>query len=336
MAPVPEVAHRRVFVAGHRGLVGSAIVRALEHDPSVTLFLRDRSELDLTDAARVRDFFDAERPDAVFLAAAKVGGIQANASAPWDFLFDNLLIETSVLGAALASGTDRVIFLGSSCIYPKLAPQPIRERDLLEGPLEATNEAYAIAKIAGVKLVDAANAQHGTRWVSLMPTNLYGPGDNFDLESSHVLPALIRKFHEGKLRTEFGDNGAVTLWGDGSPRRELLHVDDLARAAVSFLDTTHTGLYNVGYGSDVTVRELAAIVAHVVGYRGEVRWDVTHPNGTPRKLLDSSRIRSTGWIPVIDLETGIRETYQWFLDQGASGAVPPELREPLIAQPPVV
>lgn len=336
MTRPPDSAPRRVFVAGHRGLVGSAIVRALEHDPSVTLLLRTRAELDLADAARVREFFEAERPDTVFLAAARVGGIQANASAPWDFLYDNLLIETSVLGAALATATHRVIFLGSSCIYPRLAPQPIREEFLLGGPLEPTNEAYAIAKIAGVKLVNAANIQHGTRWVSLMPTNLYGPGDNFDLESSHVLPALIRKFHEAKLQEERGGDGAVVLWGDGTPRRELLHVDDLAQVAVSFMDSTYTGLFNVGYGSDVTIRELAEIVAHVVGYRSKVRWDVTRPNGTPRKLLDSSKIRATGWAPEIDLKTGIRSTYQWFLAREAAGAAAIEFTTAamLATQPP--
>lgn len=315
----PDGARRRVFVAGHRGLVGSAIVRALWDDPSVELLLRDRATLDLTDAPAVEELFATQRPDVVVLAAAKVGGIQANASAPWDFLYQNLLIETSVLGAAVKYATPRVIFLGSSCIYPQLAPQPIREEYLLTGALEPTNEAYAIAKIAGVKMVDAANAQRGMRWISLMPTNLYGPGDNFDLESSHVLPALIRKFHEAKLSAAAGANASVVLWGDGTPRRELLHVDDLAQAVVSLMDTEYTGLYNVGYGSDATIRELAAIVARVVGYGGEVRWDITRPNGTPRKLLDSSRILATGWRPSIDLHSGIRSTYEWFMRHDPQG-----------------
>jgi GDP-L-fucose synthase len=300
----------RVFVAGHKGLVGSAIVRALQGEEGVTILQRDRQSLDLAQGAAVRQFLADERPDVVFLAAAKVGGIHANATAPWDFLYDNLRIETSVLGAALEYRIPRVIFFGSSCIYPKLAPQPMREEYLLTGTLEPTNEPYAIAKIAGLKLVEAANRQYGTQWVSLMPTNLYGPNDNFDLERSHVLPALIRRFHEAKLTNA----PSVTLWGDGTPYREFLHVDDLARAAISFMRNDMTGLYNVGYGSDITIRDLAKLIADIVEYTGEIAWDTTRPNGTPRKLLDSSRIQATGWRPTIELAAGIRATYEWFLE----------------------
>ncbi len=284
----------------------------------MTLVVRDRASLDLCDARAVRAFFEDQRPDVVVLAAARVGGIQANASKPWDFLYENLLIECSALGAALADRTRRVIFLGSSCIYPRLAPQPIREDYLLGGPLERTNEAYAVAKIAGVKLVEAAVAQYGLSWVSLMPTNLYGPRDNFDLESSHVLPALIRKFHDAKVSAEAGCPSPVVVWGNGTPRREFLHVDDLAHAVAAFIGSDHTGVYNIGYGTDVTIRDLAEMVGHVVGYSGEIRWDTTRANGTPQKLLDSSKVRSTGWTPRIDLESGIRATYRWFLANEAT------------------
>ena len=308
-----------IFVAGHRGLVGSALVRALAASGAPAAITRTRAELDLRDQAAVMKFFRDERPALVFLAAAKVGGILANNIYRWDFLFENLQIETNVLGAALEAGVEQLVFLGSSCIYPKLAPQPIREDYLLTGLLEPTNEPYAIAKIAGVKLVDAANSQHGRRWVSLMPTNLYGPGDNFDLQGSHVLPAMIRKFHEAKLRLEQGLDASVNLWGTGTVRREFLHVDDVALAALRAVDAELTGLFNVGYGDDVTIIELSELIAGVVGYVGPVTWDTTRPDGTPRKLLDSTRMRATGWRPQILLEAGIASTYAWYRDSVGSG-----------------
>lgn len=303
-----------VFVAGHRGLVGSAIMRALANRGYATPIVRTRAELDLRSQADVARFFRSERPSVVFLAAARVGGIMANEAYKWDFLFENLQIELNVLGAAIETGVTRLVFLGSSCIYPKLAPQPIREEYLLTGSLEPTNEPYAIAKIAGVKLVEAANMQYGRNWVSLMPTNLYGPGDNFDLLSSHVLPAMIRKFHDAKLATTSGAPSGVTLWGSGNVRREFLHVDDLARAVVHVGLSDTSGLINVGYGSDVTIRELATLVAGVVGFAGPVEWDISKPDGTPQKLLDSTRILRTGWSPTIALESGIENTYAWYRD----------------------
>lgn len=296
-----------VYVAGHRGLVGSALVRALGA-LGIRPLVRTRAELDLRHAAAVRDFFDAKRPDVVFLAAAKVGGIAANAARGWEFLLENLEIQNAVLRAAMEYGSRRVIFFGSSCIYPKLAPQPIREEYLLTGPLEPTNEPYAIAKIAGLKLVEAAEREYGKRWVSLMPTNLYGPGDNFDLERSHVLPAMIRKFDDARR-----NGGPVTLWGSGAVRREFLYVDDLASAALCMMANDVTGLFNVGAGDDLTIRELAEVVARVIGYSGEVVWDATRPDGTPRKLLDSSKVRATGWAPQVSIEDGIARTYAAFL-----------------------
>jgi len=267
------------------------------------------------DQAAVARFFREEKPEVVFFAAAKVGGITANNTWRWDFLHENLVIQSNVLGSALESGTDRVVFLGSSCIYPRLAPQPIKEEYLLTSELEPTNEPYAIAKIAGVKLVEAANRQYGKEWVSLMPTNLYGPNDNFDLTSSHVLPALIRKFHEAKEARAAGQDAAVTLWGHGTARREFLHVDDAANACLVMMESGATGLYNVGSGSDVTIRELAEIVARAVEYDGPVHWDTSKPDGTPRKLMDSSLIREKGWAPRISLEQGIASTYEWYTEQ---------------------
>ncbi|MEO8192526.1 MAG: GDP-L-fucose synthase [Gemmatimonadales bacterium] len=304
----------RCFVAGHRGLVGSAVVRALRAEGYPDQILRTRQELDLMDQQGVARFFRDERPSVVFFAAARVGGINANNTFRWDFLYENLVLQTNVLGAALETGVDRVVFFGSSCIYPRLSPQPIREEYLLTGPLEPTNEPYAIAKIAGLKLVDAANAQFGRQWISLMPTNLYGPNDNFDLQTSHVLPALIRKFHEAKEGRAAGQDVGVTLWGHGTARREFLHVDDAANAALMMMESGATGLYNVGSGSDLSIRELSELVARVVGYDGPVMWDSSKPDGTPRKLMDSSLIRERGWEPRISLEEGIRSTYEWYLE----------------------
>ena len=303
----------RCFVAGHRGLLGSAVVRGLEAASYPSPIVRTRDELDLLDQRGVQRFFRDEKPDVVFIAAAKVGGINANNTYRWDFLFQNLVIETNLLGSALESGVKRVVFFGSSCIYPRLSPQPIKEEYLLTGELEPTNEPYAIAKIAGIKLVDAANSQFGREWVSLMPTNLYGPNDNFDLQNSHVLPALIRKFHEAKVARENGESATAKVWGTGNALREFLHADDAASAAILMMESGVTGLYNVGYGSDLTIKALADIVAHVVGFDGPVEWDHSKPDGTPRKLMDSSLIRSRGWAPKISLEEGIRSTYEWYL-----------------------
>ena len=311
---------RRCYVAGHRGLVGSAIVRALAEAGYPEPIVRTRAELDLMNQAAVAKFFREEKPEVVFFAAAKVGGITANNTWRWDFLHENLVIQSNVLGSALENDVDRVVFLGSSCIYPRLAPQPIKEEHLLTSELEPTNEPYAIAKIAGVKLVESANRQFGKKWVSLMPTNLYGPNDNFDLTSSHVLPALLRKFHEAKEARAAGRDATVTLWGHGTARREFLHVDDAANACLVMMESGATGLFNVGYGDDVTIRELAEIVARVVEYDGPVEWDTSKPDGTPRKLMDSSLIRSQGWAPRISLEEGIASTYRWYLEEYAGTA----------------
>ncbi|MDI9388276.1 MAG: GDP-L-fucose synthase [Synergistota bacterium] len=301
-----------IFVAGHRGLVGSAIVRRLERGGYRNLILATRSELDLTDQAAVRSFFEARRPDRVILAAAKVGGIMANSTCPADFIHQNLAIEVNVIHQAWLSGVKKLLFLGSSCIYPRMAPQPIKEESLLTSALEPTNEAYAIAKIAGLKMCEYYNRQHGARFVSAMPTNLYGPGDNFDLETSHVLPAMMRKFHEAKER---GDR-TVTLWGSGTPRREFLYVDDLADACV-FLMENYEGaeFVNVGTGTDVTIRELAELVRRTTGFGGEVVWDGTKPDGTPRKLLDVSRMKALGWSASVGLEEGLERTYEWYVAQ---------------------
>ena len=301
----------RIYVAGHRGLVGSAIVRALQQRGHTQLLLRTHAELDLTCQADVRRFFEAERPEAVIMAAARVGGIHANNSRPALFIRDNLLIQDNVIDAAHRSGVAKFVFLGSSCIYPKLSPQPIKEDYLLTGPLEPTNEWYAIAKIAGVKMCQAYRREFGFNAISLMPTNLYGPGDNFDLQNSHVLPALIRRFHEAKAR---GD-ASVTLWGTGTPRREFLHVDDLADAVLYLLHSYNAEpIVNIGWGEDVTIRELAEIVMSAIGYSGRVIFDSTQPDGTPRKLLDVSRLTGLGWRARIPLKTGIETTYAWFKD----------------------
>jgi GDP-L-fucose synthase len=307
--PLPRDA--RVYVAGHRGLVGSAIWRHLESLGRTDLLGRTSAELDLRDRAAVDAFFDAERPSHVILAAAKVGGIVANSTYPAEFLSDNLRIQLNVLDAAHRVGVARLLFLGSSCIYPKHAPQPIPESALLTGPLEPTNDAYAIAKIAGVLHVQALRREYGASFVSAMPTNLYGPGDNFDLESSHVLPALIRRMHQARV----SGAPAVTLWGTGTPRREFLHVDDLARACVHLLERYDAPEpINVGVGDDIAIRDLAALVAEVVGYEGAIEWDTSRPDGTPRKLLDVSRITALGWKPEVPLRDGIAATYSWFLE----------------------
>jgi GDP-L-fucose synthase len=307
-----------VFVAGHRGLVGSGVVRALREAGYENLILRTRQELDLTDGAAVRAFYEAEKPDFVIVAAAKVGGILANDSYPADFLHTNLQIQSNVIHGAFEAGVKRLIFLGSTCIYPKLAPQPLKEEYLLTGPLEPTNQWYAIAKIAGVKLCEALRRQHGVDFVSMMPTNMYGPGDNFDLNSSHVLPALIRKFHEAK-----GSGEPVTLWGSGTPKREFMYVDDLAASILHVLQTSESTLYkaapdgliNAGVGVDLSIAELAETIKRVVGADNPIEYDATKPDGTPRKLVDVTRLFAMGWRPEVDLEEGIRRTYDWYVEQ---------------------
>jgi GDP-L-fucose synthase len=310
----------RVFVAGARGLVGSALCRALAARGFRNLLTPSRAELDLRDSAAVDAFMAATRPELVFLAAAKVGGIVANDTYPADFIRDNLQIQTSVIDAAYRQGVRKLCFLGSSCIYPRLAPQPIREDALLTGPLESTNEWYAIAKIAGIKMCQAYAKQHGFNAISVMPTNLYGPGDNFDLQTSHVLPALLRKFHEAKLARR----GTVTIWGSGTPRRELLHVDDLADALCFLMERYDSPeIINVGTGADLTIAELAELVRTVVGFEGSIELDRSKPDGTPRKQLDVSKMTALGWRAKIPLEAGIRSTYEWYL---ANGAAPPNER----------
>jgi GDP-L-fucose synthase len=299
----------RVYVAGHRGLVGSALVRKLEADGHRNLLLRTHAELDLRRQADVERFFEEEKPDYVFLAAARVGGILANDTFRAEFIRDNLLIETNVIDAAHRSGAKKLLFLGSSCIYPKLAPQPIKEEYLLTGPLEPTNQPYAIAKIAGLELIDAYRRQYGFKAVSVMPTNLYGPNDNFDLKTSHVLPALLRRFHEAKV----GGAKEMVIWGTGTPRREFLHVDDLADACM-FVMREYDGAttLNVGVGTDISIRELAEMIREIVGFKGELKFDASKPDGTPRKLLDVSRLEAMGWKARTSLEWGIRQTYEWF------------------------
>jgi len=309
----------KIYVAGHRGLVGSAIVRQLETGGCNNLLLRTRKELDLIDQSAVRSFFEQEHPEIVVLAAAKVGGILANSMYPGEFIYENLMIQANIIHWSQKTGVKRLLFLGSSCIYPKLAPQPLKEEYLLSGPLEPTNDAYAVAKIAGIKMCESYNRQFNTSYLSVMPTNLYGPEDNFDLEKSHVLPALVRKFHEAKK------SGApeVVVWGTGSPRREFLHVDDMAAACLYLLglpDQTYRDLVqnmkpcliNIGMGKDITIRELAELVKEIVGFRGQIIFDTDRPDGTPQKLLDISRMNKLGWKAKISLREGITGTYDWY------------------------
>jgi GDP-L-fucose synthase len=306
----------KIYVAGHRGLVGSAIVRRLEQEGCGNLLMRTREELDLKDSRAVDEFFAEQRPEYVFLAAARVGGILANDTHPVEFLRDNLYIELNVIEAAHRHGAEKLLFLGSSCIYPKFAPQPMKEEHLLTGELEPTSEAYAIAKIAGIKLCQAYNREFATDFVSVMPTNLYGPGDNFDLETSHVLPAMIRKFHEAKE----GGEPRVTVWGTGTPRREFLYVDDLADACV-YLMNNYSGseIVNIGVGKDISIAELASLVREVVGYEGEISYDTSKPDGVPRKLLDVSRLAELGWKAKVPLREGVERTYRWFVSTMAAG-----------------
>lgn len=300
----------KIFVAGYRGLVGSALMRRLEREGFNNLPKRDRSQLDLGDEPAVRSFFAKQRPAIVIFAAAKVGGIKANNDFPVEFLLDNLRIQNNIIHSAYETGVRKLLFLGSSCIYPKLAPQPIRETALLSGPLEPTNEAYAIAKIAGIKLCQAYAREYGANFISAMPTNLYGPNDNFDLETSHVLAALLRKAHEAKMRKA----RELSVWGSGTPRREFLHVDDLASACLFLLEKYDSPeIINVGWGEDISIRELAELICDIVGFEGQLAWDDAKPDGTPRKLLDVTSLQNLGWRPTIPLRDGIAQTYEWFL-----------------------
>ncbi|HVU25568.1 MAG TPA: GDP-L-fucose synthase [Opitutus sp.] len=308
----------KLYIAGHKGMVGSALVRRFAREPGVALVQRSRAELELTDQAAVEAFYAAEKPDVAIIAAAKVGGIHANNTYPGDFLYDNLAVATNAVHAAWRHGVKRLLFLGSSCIYPKLAPQPMAEESLLTGPLEPTNEAYAIAKIAGLKLCQYYRKQHGVMFHSAMPTNLYGPGDNYHLENSHVLPALIRKFHEAKT----AGRAEVTAWGTGAPRREFMHVDDLADACAFLLRLDNPPDWiNVGTGTDVTIKALTETVAAVTGFSGRIVWDTSKPDGTPRKLMDVGRLAALGWRARIGLREGIEQTYASFLAEQAAGTL---------------
>jgi len=309
----------RIYVAGHRGLVGSAIVRKLQSKGYSNLIFRSHQELDLLRQADAEAFFEKEKPHYVFLAAARVGGILANNTYPAEFIYENLLIESNLIHSAYQAEARKLLFLGSSCIYPRDCPQPMKEDYLLSGKLEPTNEPYAIAKIAGVKMCQSYNRQYGTRFISVMPTNVYGPGDNFDLETSHALPALIRKFHEAQTSDKSqvtSDEKSVTIWGSGSPRREFLHVDDLADACVFLMNHYEdTEIINIGVGKDITIRELAELIQDIVGFKGSIQYDLSKPDGTPRKLLDVSRLRSLGWQPKISLREGIEMTYRWYVEK---------------------
>lgn len=299
----------KIFVAGHRGLVGSALVRAIEGSENHSWVGQTRHELDLRDRAKVFEYIRVEEPDWVIIAAAKVGGIHANSTYPVEFLSENLQIETNLIDACHAADIERVLFLGSSCIYPKDCPQPIKEEYLLSGSLEPTNEAYALAKISGLKLIEAYRKEYGRKWISAMPTNMYGPGDNFDTETSHVLPAMIRKFHDAQSRKE----KSVTLWGTGKPLREFMHADDLAQACIHLLEGYDGEVaLNVGAGSEISIGELAQLVAGIVGFEGSINWDTTKPDGVARKSLDIGKIKETGWAPTVGLREGITSTYEWY------------------------
>ncbi|MCT4791821.1 MULTISPECIES: GDP-L-fucose synthase [Exiguobacterium] len=301
----------KIYVAGHRGLVGSAILRKLEKEGYKNLIVRTSKELDLRDKQWVDAFFENEKPEFVFLAAAKVGGIVANNEFPADFIRDNLMIQTNIIDASYRNQVEKLLFLGSTCIYPKLAPQPLKEEYLLTGPLEPTNDAYALAKIAGIKMCQSYNKQYGTNYISAMPTNLYGENDNFDLQSSHVMPALIRKFHEAKLSNQ----SSVEVWGTGTPKREFLYSDDLADACVYLMNHYNEDeIINIGVGEDVSIKELAETVQRVVGFEGELKFDTTKPDGTPRKLVDTTKINQLGWKADVKLEDGISLAYEWFLN----------------------
>jgi len=330
-----------IYVAGHTGLVGSALVRKLKNKGYLNLILRSHAELNLTRQSEAEAFLQAEQPEYVFLAAARVGGILANSVYPADFVYDNLTIQTNVIHAAWKTGVKRLLFLGSSCIYPRACPQPIKEEHLLTGPLETTNEPYAVAKIAGIKMCQAYNRQHGTGFIAVMPTNLYGPNDNFDLETSHVLPALIRKYHEAKIAalsnpSDPDNKPLVEIWGTGRPRREFLHVDDLVEACIfimnlkdkvyrSIINPQSPPLINIGFGKDISIQELSLLIKEIVGFEGETVFDTTRPDGTPRKLLDVSKMTGLGWKPKISLKDGIRQTYQWCLKESIFGSSPKEL-----------
>lgn len=306
--------NHKIYVAGHRGMVGSACWRALENSGYKNIVGLSSKDLDLRERGKVNEFISSEKPAAIIDAAARVGGIHANNSSPYEFLLDNMRIQNNLIQAAHENDITKFIFLGSSCIYPRLAEQPLKEEYLLSGSLEPTNEGYAIAKIAGVKLIEFLRRQYGRNYVSLMPTNLYGPGDNFDLENSHVLPAMIRKFHEAKER----NHDEVKLWGSGTPLREFLHVDDLARAVILALENNlNESLYNVGVGRDLSIKRLAELIQTIIGHKGQIVWDANKPDGTPRKLLDISKISLEGWEPKINIDTGITSTYKWFLENGS-------------------
>ena len=303
----------KIYLAGHRGLVGSALKRNLESKGYSNLIFRTHKELDLTDQHDVNEFFAREKPEYVFLAAAKVGGILANSSYPAEFIYENLMIEANIIHAAYKNGVKKLLFLGSSCIYPKFAPQPLKEEYLLSGSLEETNEAYAIAKITGIRLCKHYNQQYGTNFISVMPTNLYGPNDNFDLETSHVMPALIRKFHEAKVNNK----PEVVVWGTGKPLREFMHVDDMADACVYLMENFNYSeigeFVNIGVGKDIQIRELAELIKEIVGFKGEIRYDASKPDGTPQKLLDVAKLNGLGWKAKIPLEEGIKDTFNWYI-----------------------
>jgi GDP-L-fucose synthase len=302
---------KKIYVAGHNGLVGSAIVRTFKKNGYENILVKSHEELDLTNQCDVSRFFEKEEPEWVILAAAKVGGIMANKSCPAEFMYHNLAIEVNVIHQSWLCGVKKLLFLGSSCIYPRMAPQPIKEEYLLTGPLETTNEAYALAKISGLKMCEYYNRQYGADFISVMPTNLYGPGDNFDLESSHVLPAMIRKFDDAKREGK----PTVTLWGTGAPRREFLHVDDMASACLHVMENyKDPDFVNIGVGKDISIKELAEMVKEIVGFGGDIEWDLSKPDGTPRKLLDTGKLAASGWKPSISLKDGIVDTYRWYAD----------------------